>query len=55
MFQFGGHGALFWGLSPKKPLRGYGTVTFVVLFCFNARFFTMPLTKDLYKRMSAND
>ena len=28
---------------------------FVLLFWFNARFFTMLLTKDLYRRMSAKD
>jgi len=26
---------------------------FVFLLWLNARFFTMPLTKDLYRRMSA--
>jgi len=28
---------------------------FVLLFWFNARFFAMLLTKDLYRRMSAKD
>jgi len=28
---------------------------FVFLFWFNKRFFTMTLTKDLYRRMSAKD
>jgi len=28
---------------------------FVFLFWFSARFFTMPLTKDLYRRMGAKD
>jgi len=31
------------------------SIIFAVLFCFNARVFTMPLRKDLYKRMSAKD
>jgi len=29
MFQFGGHGTLFGGLSPRKPLGGDGTATYV--------------------------
>jgi len=29
MFKFGGHGTLFGGLSPRKPLGGDGTATYV--------------------------
>jgi len=31
------------------------SIIFVFLFWFNAHFFTMPQTKDLYRRMSAKD
>jgi len=31
------------------------SLLFVFLFWFDARFFTIPLTKDLYRRMSAKD
>jgi len=44
-------------ISTVSKILGVRTISSISVFLlwFNAHFFTMPLTKDLYRRMSAKD